>query len=102
MFDVNEKITSSQNTEEDSLQVFRRAVNNGQTRLALEALVDVIDAIVEILTPDEEEQEQEQEHVEIKQPAATVEIKEEKLETPVVPVTSTKKKTKETTTDTAE
>jgi hypothetical protein len=100
MFDVNEKITSSQNTEEDSLQVFRRAVNNGQTRLALEALVDVIDAIVEILTPDEEEQEQD--HVEIKQPAATVEIKEEKLETPAAPVTSTKKKTKETTTDTAE
>ena len=49
MFNVNDKITSSDNTEADALLVFRKAVSNGQTRLALEALVDVIDSIVEFL-----------------------------------------------------
>lgn len=58
MFDVNEKLNTSQNPEEDILEVFKRAVGNGQTRLALEALVDVIDAIIEIILPNEEEQEE--------------------------------------------
>jgi hypothetical protein len=40
--------------EQDILENFRTAVRNGQTRLALEALVDVIDAIVEIITPSED------------------------------------------------
>lgn len=91
MFDVNDKLTSSQNTEEDALQVFRRAVNNGQTRLALEALVDVIDAIVEILTPEEEEQVEEPKNIEPQQIKPSVEIKEE------VPATTSKKKAKEAT-----
>lgn len=49
MFKINNNITSSENTQEDSYSVFKKAVNNGQTRLALEALVDVIDAIIETL-----------------------------------------------------
>jgi hypothetical protein len=55
MFDINEKLNGSQNPEEDILQVFKRAVNNGQTRLALEALVDVIDAILDIIIDEEPE-----------------------------------------------
>jgi len=43
--------------EKDILEVFKTAVRNGQTRLALEALVDVIDAIVEIIVPNEEQAE---------------------------------------------
>lgn len=106
MFDVNDKLTSSQNTEEDALQVFRRAVNNGQTRLALEALVDVIDAIVEVLTDDSEEESvtvEEPKKVEVKAPANSVEIKEEKVEIPAAEVTpAPKKKAKETTADISE
>ena len=55
MFDINKKLNGSQNPEEDILQVFKRAVNNGQTRLALEALVDVIDAILDIIIDEEPE-----------------------------------------------
>lgn len=55
MFDINEKLNGSQNPEEDILQVFKRAVNNGQTRLALEALVEVIDAILDIIIVEEPE-----------------------------------------------
>jgi len=43
---------------QDILEKFRIAVRNGQTRLALESLVDVIDVIVEIITPSEEYNEQ--------------------------------------------
>jgi len=106
MFDVNDKLTSSQNTEEDALQVFRRAVNNGQTRLALEALVDVIDAIVEILTDDSEEESadvEEPKKIEVKASVNSVEIKEEKTEAPVAEAPAApKKKAKETTTDISE
>jgi hypothetical protein len=37
--------------EQDILEDFRTAVRNGQTRLALEILVDVIDSIVEKVFP---------------------------------------------------
>lgn len=99
MFNVNDKITSSDNTEADALLVFRKAVSNGQTRLALEALVDVIDSIVEFLTSEPEEETTEQ--VTSSAPVSNVnavEIKEEKIE-PVVTEVSTpaKKSVKETT-----
>jgi hypothetical protein len=99
MFNVNDKITSSDNTEADALVVFKKAVSNGQTRLALEALVDVIDSIVEFLTSEPEEETTEQ--VTLSAPVSnvnTVEIKEEKIE-PVVTEVSTpaKKSVKETT-----
>lgn len=79
---------SDNNVEDkDILEIFKTAVRNGQTRLALEALVDVIDAIVEIIAPPEEQEpavEQKQE-----QPQAVEQPKEEKP--------SSKKKAKEET-----
>jgi hypothetical protein len=101
MFNVNDKITGSDNTQADALEVFKKAVNNGQTRLALEALVDVIDSIIDFLMSEPEEEE---EAVEQKAPVASsvnvnaVEIKEENIE-PVNPEANApvKKKTKEST-----
>lgn len=88
MFKVNDTITSSENTQEDSYSVFKKAVNNGQTRLALEALVDVIDAIVEALIGEEDSGEQTPTvKSNILDPQEKV---EEKTETPIV-----KKKTKD-------
>jgi hypothetical protein len=101
MFNVNDKITGSDDTQADALEVFKKAVNNGQTRLALEALVDVIDSIIDFLMSEPEEEE---EAVEQKAPVASsvnvnaVEIKEENIE-PVNPEANApvKKKTKEST-----
>jgi hypothetical protein len=99
MFNVNDKITSSDNTEADALLVFRKAVSNGQTRLALEALVDVIDSIVEFLTSEPEEETTEE--VVPVTPAINVnavEIKEEKIESTTVGTSApAKKSVKETT-----
>jgi len=99
MFNVNDKITSSDNTEADALVVFKKAVSNGQTRLALEALVDVIDSIVEFLTSEPEEETAEQ--VIPAAPVANVnavEIKEEKIESASAETaTPSKKSVKETT-----
>jgi hypothetical protein len=103
MFNVNDKITGSDDTQADALEVFKKAVNNGQTRLALEALVDVIDSIIDFLMSEPEEEEEE-EAVEQKAPVASsvnvnaVEIKEENIE-PVNPEANApvKKKTKEST-----
>lgn len=99
MFNVNDKITSSDDTEADALLVFRKAVSNGQTRLALEALVDVIDSIVEFLTSEPEEETVEE--VVPVTPAVnvnTVEIKEEKIESTTVETSApAKKSVKETT-----
>ena len=99
MFNVNDKITSSDNTEADALDVFRKAVSNGQTRLALEALVDVIDSIVEFLTSEPEEETVEE--VVPVTPAVNVnavEIKEEKIGSTTVETSApAKKNVKETT-----
>lgn len=99
MFNVNDKITSSDNTEADALVVFKKAVSNGQTRLALEALVDVIDSIVEFLTSEPEEETAEQ--VIPVAPVVNVnavEIKEEKIElASAETATPSKKSVKETT-----
>ena len=99
MFNVNDKITSSDNTEADALLVFRKAVSNGQTRLALEALVDVIDSIVEFLTSESEEETVEE--VVPVTPVANVnavEIKEKKIESTTAEIsTPAKKSVKETT-----
>lgn len=107
MFNINNKITSSQNTEENSLQTFKRAVNNGQTRLALEALVDVIDVIIDIITDDSPEDIPEEVITKLEALVDTktevVEIKEVKQDTPLVeapPLSSSKKKVKEATTET--
>ena len=107
MFNINNKITSSQNTEENSLQTFKRAVNNWQTRLALEALVDVIDVIIDIITDDSPEDIPEEVITKLEALVDTktevVEIKEVKQDTPLVespPLSSPKKKVKEATTET--
>ncbi|MFZ4104776.1 hypothetical protein [Flavobacterium sp.] len=109
MFNINNKITSSQNTEENSLQTFKRAVNNGQTRLALEALVDVIDVIIDVITDDSPEDIPEEVITKLEALVDTttevVEIKEVKQDTPLVEAqllsSSSKKKVKEATTETA-
>lgn len=69
--------------EQDILEKFRTAVRNGQTRLALEALVDVIDAIVGIIAPSEDTTEESQQ---VAQPASSEAVEEKPV---------TKKKTKE-------
>lgn len=102
MFNVNDKITSSEDTEADALDVFRKAVNNGQTRLALEALVDVIDSIIDFLTSDPEEQNVEQPTPQVVA-SSVIEVKEEKVESLSVENSApVKKKTKEATTSVSE
>lgn len=106
MFNVNDKITGSDDTQADALEVFKKAVNNGQTRLALEALVDVIDSIIDFLMSEPEEEE---EAVEQKPSVTssinvnTVEIKEENTQVVNSEVgTTAKKKIKEPTTTASE
>jgi hypothetical protein len=77
--------------EQDILENFRTAVRNGQTRLALEALVDVIDAIVEIITPSEDATEKPQQtaqpvenKVDEEKPATKKRIKESQSTTETV------------------
>lgn len=108
MFNVNDKITGSDDTQADALEVFKKAVNNGQTRLALEALVDVIDSIIDFLMSEPEEEEEE-EAVEQKASVTpsisvnTVEIKEENTQVVNSEVgTTAKKKIKEPTTSASE
>ena len=82
---------SNNDEGKDILQIFKTAVNNGQTRLALEALVDVIEAIVEVISSPEES-------VDVADvtapsvPAEKVDIQQPKEEKP-----SSKKKAKEET-----
>ena len=108
MFNVNDKITGSDDTQADALEVFKKAVNNGQTRLALEALVDVIDSIIDFLMSEPEE-EKEEEAVEQKASVTpsisvkTVEIKEDNTQVVNSEVgTTAKKKIKEPTTSASE
>lgn len=106
MFNVNDKITGSDDTQADALEVFKKAVNNGQTRLALEALVDVIDSIIDFLMSEPEEEEQAVEEKALVTSSVSinsVEVKEENTQVvnPEV-ATTTKKKIKEPTTVTLE
>jgi FKBP-type peptidyl-prolyl cis-trans isomerase len=71
--------------EQDILEKFRTAVRNGQTRLALEALIDVIDAIVEAIVSSKETAAEETEQ-------ATQSIQDQ---TSIEQKTAAKKKTKE-------
>lgn len=89
MFDVNEDLTTSQNPEEDIFEVFKRAVANGQTRLALEALVPVLEVIIDIITPDENESETVTETIQV-QPTL-----EKKIETTALEVETPAEKKKE-------
>lgn len=77
----------SQNQTDDqkeffqSLDNFRLAVYNGQTRLALENLVPVIDMIIDVLSSEEESEKEEV----VKQPQENISEKEE------IKVSATKK-----------
>jgi hypothetical protein len=106
MFNVNDKITGSDDTQADALEVFKKAVNNGQTRLALEALVDVIDSIIDFLMSEPEEEEEAVEQKASVTPSIsvnTVEIKEENTQVVNSEVgTTAKKKIKEPTTSASE
>jgi hypothetical protein len=104
MFNVNDKITSSDDTEANALDVFKKAVGNGQTRLALEALVDVVDSIIDFITSEPEDETAEEAVVAPDLKTATIaEVKEEKVEPTTVEATaSAKKKAKETTTSISE
>jgi hypothetical protein len=76
---IKSEVSEQYLLEEDAVEGFRQAVNNGQIRLALQILVDIIDVfegfIASVVEDDEEEV-----------PAATVEIEsvkgvqEEKVE----------------------
>ena len=46
MFNISKKLNTVESPQDDVFTVFKKAVNNGQTRLALESLIEVIDAIV--------------------------------------------------------
>lgn len=98
MFNVNDKITSSDDTEANALDVFKKAVNNGQTRLALEALVDVVDSIIDFITSEPEDETVEESVIAPDLKTVTVaESKEEKVEpTTVEAAAPAKKKAKET------
>jgi hypothetical protein len=104
MFNVNDKITSSDDTEANALDVFKKAVSNGQTRLALEALVDVVDSIIDFITSEPEDDTVEEVVVATDPKAVAVtEAKEEKAEPAnIETVASAKKKAKETTTSISE
>jgi hypothetical protein len=104
MFNVNDKITSSDDTEANALDVFKKAVGNGQTRLALEALVDVVDSIIDFITSEPEDENAEEAVVAPDLKTVTnAEIKEEKVEPTTVEATApAKKKAKETTTSISE
>lgn len=89
-FMIESEISKQYLREEDAVEGFREAVENGQVRLALQILVDIVEAFADIfdaLTEDEdsdeqvvEEKEEEVKEVEAKKPEQ--EVVPEKIETP--------------------
>jgi hypothetical protein len=74
-FMIESEISKQYLREEDAVEGFREAVENGQVRLALQILVDIVDAFVDIfeaVTEGEEEEEVQQE--------VTKEVVAEKIE----------------------
>jgi hypothetical protein len=101
-FMIESEISKQYLREEDAVEGFREAVENGQVRLALQILVDIVEAFVDIfeaVTEGEDEEEVQQEvakevakelvaeKVEQEQPAEKVEpapkkiVKQEKTDT---------------------
>jgi hypothetical protein len=63
-FMIESEISKQYLREEDAVEGFREAVENGQVRLALQILVDIVDAFVDIfeaVTEGEDEEEVQQE-----------------------------------------
>jgi hypothetical protein len=74
-FMIESEISKQYLREEDAVEGFREAVENGQVRLALQILVDIVDAFVDIfeaVTEGEDEEEVQQE--------VTKEVVAEKIE----------------------
>ena len=96
-FMIESEISKQYLREEDAVEGFREAVENGQVRLALQILVDIVEAFVDIfeaVTEGEDEEEVQQEvakevakEVVAEQPAEKVEpapkktVKQEKTDT---------------------
>ena len=97
-FMIESEISKQYLREEDAVEGFKEAVENGQVRLALQILVDIVEAFVDIfeaVTEGEDEEEVQQEvakevvaeKVEQEQPAEKVEpapkktVKQEKTDT---------------------
>jgi hypothetical protein len=89
-FMIESEISKQYLREEDAVEGFREAVENGQVRLALQILVDIVDAFVDIfeaVTEGEDEEEVQQE--------VTKEVVAEKIEQeqPVEKIEPASKKT---------
>jgi hypothetical protein len=89
-FMIESEISKQYLREEDAVEGFREAVENGQVRLALQILVDIVDAFVDIfeaVTEGEDEEEVQQE--------VTKEVVAEKIqqEQPVEKIEPAPKKT---------
>jgi len=70
-----------QENQVDIVQNFKTAVKNGQTRLALEFLVDIVDGILDIVLTPQEEAPVENETKEQKQSTSKKKTKEQVVET---------------------
>jgi len=70
-----------QENQVDIVQNFKTAVKNGQTRLALEFLVDIVDGILDIVLTPQEEAPVQNETKEQKQPTSKKKAKEQVTET---------------------
>lgn len=70
-----------QENQIDIVQNFKTAVKNGQTRLALEFLVDIVDGILDIILTPQEEAPVQNETKEQKQSTSKKKAKEQVTET---------------------
>jgi len=70
-----------QENQVDIVQNFKTAVKNGQTRLALEFLVDIVDGILDIVLTPQEEAPVQNETKEQKQSTSKKKAKEQVTET---------------------
>jgi len=83
------KMSDNNNIQEDQVDIvqnFKTAVKNGQTRLALEFLVDIVDGILDIVLTPQEEAPVENETKEQKQSTSKKKTKEQVVETQAVTV----------------
>lgn len=62
---INSEVSKQYLLTDDAVEGFRLAVQNGQTRLALQVLVDVIDGIMEIFDSALVEEEETEEEVQV-------------------------------------
>jgi Mg2+ and Co2+ transporter CorA len=76
-FMIESEISKQYLREEDAVEGFREAVENGQVRLALQILVDIVDAFVDIFEAVTEGEDEEEKEV---QQEVTKEVVAEKIE----------------------